>query len=100
MGKIIFTAAKGPGKLILMTDGEPIIGAEEKANASIPISRIVAWQKNTHFHVESELNVMDVFLSGIYLKRQGTDPVLIDADAKGKAQRGIVSFIRKFLMPF
>jgi len=100
MGKIIFTVAKGPGKLVLMTEGKPIMGEEEKASASIPTSRIVAWQKNTRFHVESELNVMDVFLSGIYLKRQGTDPILIDADAKGKAKKGIVSFIRKFLMPF
>ncbi len=100
MGKTIFTVAKGPGKLVLMTEGKPIMGEEEKASASIPASRIIAWQKNTKFHVESELNVMDVFLSGIYLKRQGTDPVLIDADAKGKAQKGIVSFIRKFLMPF
>lgn len=100
MGKIIFTVAKGPGKLVLMTEGKPIVGSEEKANASIATSRIVAWQKNSRFHVESELNVMDVFMSGIYLKRQGTDPVLIDADAKGRSKKGIVSFIRKFLMPF
>ncbi len=100
MGKVIFTVATGPGKLVLMTEGKPIVGSEEKADGSIATSRIIAWQKNTRFHVESELNVMDVFLSGIYLKRQDTDPVLIDADAKGKAQKGIVSFVRKFLMPF
>ena len=99
MGRLIFTSARGPGKLILQTNGNPITGADQKGRISVPTSRILAWQKNTHFNVESELSLVDVFLSGIYLKKQEDDLVLIDADVKGRSKNGIVKFIRVFLLP-
>ncbi|MFP2994995.1 AIM24 family protein [Spongiivirga sp. MCCC 1A20706] len=99
LGRIIFTTAKGPGKLVLMTTGKPIISDERKAEASVAVSRILAWQRNTRFQVESEVNLVDVFMSGIYLKKQPSDLILIDADVKGKAKSGIVKFIKNFLMP-
>ncbi|NER16337.1 AIM24 family protein [Spongiivirga citrea] len=99
LGRIIFTTAKGPGKLVLMTTGKPIISDERKAEASVAVSRILAWQRNTKFQVESEVNVVDVFMSGIYLRKQPDDLILIDADVKGKAKSGIVKFIKNFLMP-
>ncbi len=99
MGRLIFTSAKGPGKLILQTNGNPITGEDQKGRISVPTSRILAWQKNTHFNVESELTMVDVFMSGIYLKKQADDLVLIDADVKGKSRYGIVKFIRVFLLP-
>lgn len=99
LGRIIFTMAKGPGKLVLMTTGKPIISDERKAEASVAVSRILAWQRNTRFQVESEVNLVDVFMSGIYLKKQPSDLILIDADVKGKAKSGIVKFIKNFLMP-
>lgn len=99
MGRIIFTSAKGPGKIILLTQGKPAVTGDPKAEASVATSRILAWDKNARFHVESELNIFDVFLSGIYLKKKPEDIVLIDADAKGKAKSGIAQFIKHFLLP-
>lgn len=98
-GRLIFTTAKGPGKLILLTKGEPITAEDPKANASIATSRILAWQKNTRFNVESELNLVDVFMSGIYLKKKEKDLILIDADVKGRSKNGIVRFIKNFILP-
>ncbi len=98
-GRLIFTTAKGPGKLILITKGEPITAGHANANASIATSRILAWQKNTRFNVESELNLIDVFMSGIYLKKKEDDLILIDADVKGPSKNGIVRFIKNFLLP-
>ncbi len=98
-GRMIFTTAKGPGKLILLTKGEPITNGQASANASIATSRIVAWQKNTRFNVESELNLIDVFMSGIYLKKKEDDLILIDADVKGPSKNGIVRFIKNFILP-
>ncbi|MEW7292802.1 AIM24 family protein [Aquimarina sp. 2304DJ70-9] len=98
-GRLIFTTAKGPGKLILLTKGEPITAGHVNANASIATSRILAWQKNTRFNVESELNLIDVFMSGIYLKKKEDDLILIDADVKGPSKNGIVRFIKNFLLP-
>lgn len=98
-GRLIFTTAKGPGKLILLTKGEPITMNDTNANASIATSRILAWQKSTRFNVESELNLVDVFMSGIYLRKKEGDPILIDADAKGRSKNGIVRFIKNFILP-
>ncbi len=98
-GRIIFTTAKGPGKLILLTTGEPITAGESIAESSIATSRILAWQKNTRFNVESELNLVDVFMSGIYLKKKEKDLILIDADVKGPSKNGVVRFIKNFILP-
>ncbi|WP_109301262.1 AIM24 family protein [Aquimarina sp. AU474] len=98
-GRLIFTTAKGPGKLILLTKGEPITHGHIGANASVATSRILAWQKNTRFNVESELNIVDVFMSGIYLKKKDDDLILIDADMKGASKNGIVRFIKSFILP-
>ncbi len=98
-GRMIFTTAKGPGKLILITKGEPITTGHSNAGASVATSRILAWQKNTRFNVESELNLIDVFMSGIYLKKKEDDLILIDADVKGPSKNGIVRFIKNFILP-
>lgn len=99
LGKIFFTAATGPGKLILSSKGSPTPGNSPADLGSIPESRLLAWQQNTRFAVESELNVFDVLFSGVYLKKQGTDLVIIDSDQKGKAQSGIKKFFLHFLLP-
>ncbi len=99
VGRIFFTVARGPGKLILMTDGKPITGENPKSASSVATNRVVAWQKNALFSVESELNLVDVFLSGIHLKKQEDDLLIIDADMKGGSQTGIVTFIKAFILP-
>lgn len=99
LGRLSFTTARGPGKLVLLTKGEPVTSGELKGNASVPVSRIIAFQKNTRFHVHSELNMVDVFLSGIYLQKKPEDLIIIDADEKGSAKSGISKFIRSFLLP-
>lgn len=99
VGRIFFTIAKGPGTLVLMTDGKPITNEEPKASSSVATNRIVAWQKNGLFNVLSELNPVDVFLSGIHLKKNEEDLIIIDADMKGGSQTGIVTFIKAFILP-
>lgn len=99
MGQFIFSTAKGPGKLILLTQGKSTLPTDEKSKASVATSRILAWDKNARFHVESELSIMDVFMSSIYLKKKADDVVLIDADVRGPAKSGIVQFIRHFILP-
>ena len=98
-GRMVFSAAEGPGKLILSTKGKPISGEEPEANHSIPESRLLAWQKHARFNIESELNVFDVFFSGVYLQKQAEDLVIIDSDQVGKAKSGIFKFFRHFLLP-
>lgn len=99
LGKMIYTAATGPGVLILRSKGNAVCGEERAATASVPQSRVIAWQQNASFHVESELNVKDIFFSGVYLKKKPADLVVIDSDQTGKAKSGISRFFLHFLLP-
>ncbi|MEM6803172.1 MAG: AIM24 family protein, partial [Bacteroidota bacterium] len=98
-GRMIFSAAQGPGTLVLTTKGKAQYGAQEAAGLSVPESRLMAWQKNASFYVESELNVFDVFFSGVYLKRLDQDLLIVDSDQIGKAKSGIFKFFKHFLLP-
>ena len=98
-GRIIFPSASGPGKLLLRTSGRPVLGDSEHANTSVPVSQLVAWMQDASFTVVSELNYVDVYLSGAYLKKQPDDMVVLDADEVGKAGSGIVQFVKHFLLP-
>lgn len=99
-GTPVFRIAKGPGKIVLITKGKPITNQDEHLVKSSPIERIIAWQSSTRFSVNSELNIADLYLSGLYLKRTNEDLIIIDADA-GKARRktGMVRFVPSFLLP-
>ena len=76
-----------------------ITNQEEYLVKSMPINRIIAWQRTTQFSVDSELNVVDLYFSGVYLKRKNNDLIIIDADAGNIKRRfGLARFISKFLM--
>lgn len=102
LGHIFFTTATGPGKLILRSKGNVMItgGKEEPSLArSIPQHRMIAWQQTSRFHVESELNIADVFFSGVYLQPFSEDITVINSDQTGKAKSGISRFFWHFLLP-
>lgn len=99
-GRTFFMVAKGPGKLVLQTKGKPIANDDEYLVRSVPIERLVAWQKSTQFSVDSELNILDIYLSSLYLKRTNEDLLIVDADeAVGQGKAGLMRFVRRFLLP-
>ncbi len=100
MGKPLFTVARGPGTLVLETKGVPIAHDEELLVRSVSSSRVIAWQKHTRFTVDSELNIFDIYLSNLYLRRESDDLILIDADpARSKSKVGLIKFALKFIFP-
>ncbi len=99
LGRMFFSAATGPGKVILRTKGRPLVGDSPATNVSVAADQLVAWQQSASFSVDSELNPTDLFLSGAYLKKQPSDKVVLDADEIGKPRRGLFKFVRYFLLP-
>ena len=100
MGRPFFYIAKGPGSLVLMTKGVPITNSEEELVRSVSAGRVIAWQKNTLFSVDSELNLLDVYLSSLYLKRSSDDLIIIDADdGYAKNKTGLFRFVLRFFLP-
>ncbi len=100
LGKIFHKVAVGPGKIILMTKGRPVISGEASANTSLAQNRILAWNGGARFDIDSELNLVDIYLSGFYLKKTGDDLIVVDADAKAKASSGLIQYVKGLIWPF
>ena len=98
-GGVFHSCAQGPGKVIFSTRGKAKCFEDGTQAGSVPINRIIAWQRNAKFDVESELNHFDIFLSGVYLKPASADAIIIDADKRNAPNTGLVTFIKKFLLP-
>jgi len=98
-GGVLHSCAQGPGKIVFLTRGKANCFEDGTQTDSIPISRIIAWHRNAKFDVISEINLFDIFLSGIYLKPASTDAIIIDADERNAPKAGLAQFIKKFLLP-
>ena len=99
MGRVVFSTAEGPGRLVLVTHGRPVVGDVAETRVSMPPSRLVAWDKNMCFDSDSNLNFVDLYLSGAYIKKIGPGAVVLDADKKDGASNGLTRFIKYFLLP-
>ena len=100
LGRAIFPIAKGPGKIILLAAGKPIINEESHLIKSVAVERLLAWQTTARFSIDSELGMADMYLSGVYLKRTNDDLIIIDADSgDAKRKSGLARFIKSFLSP-
>lgn len=108
MGRFVFHAARctgGPGRLILRTRGRPATAAQVRQ--SIPMTRLVAWNRYARFSVDSHLTRTDVFLNGFNLRRSehsaGDTPhgiLVVEADARdGGVLFGTLRFAKHFLLP-
>ena len=97
--RFIFPTATGPGTLILMTEGAPHIGAEKGEIFSMPPSRLVAWQQPARFHIDSELGILDVYLSEAYVEPETQSLLIMDVDRQDSFGTGLSRFVRRFLLP-
>ncbi len=97
--KIIYATATGPGKIILITDGMPKAGDNEQTRSSMPVNRIVAWHSDILFNTVSELNVIDVYFSDLYVQKHGPGMLVMDVDKRGAPRNGLGRFIKHFFMP-
>lgn len=107
LGRIVFHTAKcvgGPGRLILRTRGKPATSAQVRQ--SIPASRLIAWNRNARFSVDSHLTPQDVFLNGFNLSRSEKEDaesqgiLVVEADARGGGLMvGTLRFARNFILP-
>ncbi len=99
LGKMIYSQAKGPGKLILMSEGRAEITDSEFGGGSLPPERIIATQKNTRFHIDSEIDPVNIYLSSAYVRPAGGGQVIVDVDSQRGTKTGLGSFIKRFILP-
>lgn len=99
LGRMIFSQATGPGKLILMTKGRAEVIASEGQTGSLPPERMVAMHKNTRLHIDSELDLLNVYFSTAYIRSAGGGKIIVDVDSQRGAKSGLASFIKHFILP-
>lgn len=108
LGRIVFHTArckKGTGRLLLRTRGKPATAAQ--VQQSIPVARLVAWNRYARFSVDSHLTTTDIFLNGFNLRRTAGDNaqspqgvLIVEADARdGGILVGTLRFAKTFLLP-
>ncbi|MFC4700699.1 hypothetical protein ACFO4O_11050 [Glaciecola siphonariae] len=98
IGKIIYSQATGPGKLILMAKGRAQIYTGQVQAGSLPPKRMLAMSVDTKLCVESELDILNVYFSEAYIKPIEGD-MIIDVDTQSGHSSGLGSFIKHFILP-
>lgn len=99
IGHMIYSQATGPGKLILMAKGRAEISDVANNAGSLPPERLIAMQTNTRFHVDSELDIVNIYLSNAYVRPAGNGQVIVDVDSQRGNKTGLVSFLKRFILP-
>lgn len=99
IGKMIYSQATGPGKLILMAKGRAEVTDVESNGGSLPPERLIAMQTNTRLHIDSELDIVNIYLSTAYVRPAGGGQVIVDVDSQRGTKTGLVSFLKRFILP-
>ncbi|MEE9330823.1 MAG: hypothetical protein V3U89_01205 [Methylophilaceae bacterium] len=99
LGKMIYSQATGPGKLILMAKGRAEIIDSENNGGSLPPERLIAMQTNTRLHIDSELDIVNIYLSTAYVRPAGGGQVIVDVDSQRGTKTGLGSFLKRFILP-
>ena len=99
LGGMIHTQATGPGKLILMAIGRAEVSGLENNGGSVPPERLIATHKDTRFHIDSELDLVNIYLSSAYVRPAGGGQAIVDVDSQRGNKTGLISFIKRFILP-
>ena len=98
LGRMLYSQATGPGKLILVASGRAQICRSNEKVGSMPPERIIAMQLDSVLHVESELDFLNVYLSSAYVSPVSGN-MIVDVDNQLGAKNGLVRFLRNFILP-
>ncbi len=99
LGKMIYSQATGPGKLILVAKGRAEILGHETNTGSLPPERLIGMHKHTRLHIDSELDILNVYLSTAYIHPTGGGYALVDVDSQRGSKSGLGSFLKHFILP-
>jgi hypothetical protein len=98
LGRMLYSQATGPGKLIVMASGRAQICKSNEKVGSMPPERIIAMQLDSVLHVDSELDLLNIYLSSAYVSPVSGN-MIVDVDNQLGAKNGLVRFLRNFILP-
>lgn len=98
LGKMIYSQAKGPGKLVLMAKGRAEICDTSNKVGSLPPERMIAMMLDTKLHIVSELDILNIYLSTAHIQPI-SGRMIIDVDSQRGSKVGLGSFVKHFIFP-
>ena len=98
-GKLFYSVATGPGKLILMAEGRAEVSEEGSLGGSFPPERIIACDINSRFQVDSVNDILNIYVSPAYIRPEGQSKVIVDVDSLRGVRTGLGSFIKRLMLP-
>lgn len=103
-GRAIYHSITGPGRVFLRTENAPLAAADPGTSNVMQSSSLVAWRRDTGFHVKSSLTVSDTFFSGYSIRKADKRAHLVLYDTSQTRRvgtgGGILRMARAFLLPF
>ncbi len=98
-GRMFFSSVVGPGTIILLAHGKPVISIKAEDKKSFEPARLLAWLSTARFAISSHLGPMDVYLSSFQLLPADGRQVVYDADTGSGGGTGAIRFLPAFLLP-
>jgi len=99
-GRMFFSVAQGPGKLILRTYGKPEIYRSADAARSIDPLRFIGWSDRAEFHVNSSSSPWNIYFHSAQISFAQGGAAIGDVSENGKRGAGAVRFIPPVFIPF
>lgn len=98
-GRMFFSSVVGPGTIILLAHGKPVISEKAEEKKSFESARLLAWLSTARFAISSHLGPMDIYMSSFQLLPADGRQVVYDADTGTGGGTGAIRFLPAFLLP-
>ena len=99
LGKLFYSVATGPGKLILLAEGRAQVTEDLMSLASLPPERIIACHLHSKFYIDSKIDLKNIYMSSAYVKPTQEGDMIIDVDSLRGVKSGVGGFLRRFVLP-
>ena len=100
LGKMLYSAADGPGKIVFEACGEPEIYQRESSNSSFPMNRLIAWTTGTEFLLSGFHGPLNILFDSLHLQPVKEATLVVDADAgPHEKQSVLVTMAKRMYLP-
>lgn len=99
-GRMFFSVAEGPGRLVLRTFGKPEIYRSRDNSRAIDPLRFIGWSDAAHFHINSSSSLENIYFHSAQIRFAHGGAAIGDVSENGKRGAGAIRFIPPVFLPF
>lgn len=99
-GRMFFSVAEGPGKIVLRTFGKPEVYTSKDNSRAIDPLRFIGWSDQAHFHINSSSSLENIYFHSAQIRFSHGGAAIGDVSENGKRGAGAIRFIPPVFLPF